>query len=110
MRRSSASAVSGCSPNQYSRTMRASSIGGLLVGLEQLLELLRGLDRGRAELALILLDRVLRGERRLVMHAEAAHRLARGRRGRAERLEHPACHLEARGVGLTHHDVDSQIH
>ena len=51
-------------------------LGGA-VRIEQLLQLLRRLARGRQELHLVFLDRVLRQERALVVLAEAAHHLAR---------------------------------
>src|ERR1700741_4836947 len=110
MRRAIPCESSGCAPNQSPRTARASSIRGLLVSLEQLLELLRGLDRRGAELALVLLDRVLRGEGRLVVLAEAAHALPPRGRGSAERLEPPARHLQARAVSLAHDQRHARIH
>src|SRR5579863_1025755 len=76
----SAAADNRCRPNQKSRTLRASSmllrLRARAVRLEQPLELLGGLARGGEELRLVLLDLVLRGQRLLVVLAEAAHRLA----------------------------------
>jgi len=82
MRRFKPSADSGSLPNQNSRTLRASSMSTRAgsVGLEQPFQLLRGLGRGGEELGLIVLDLVLRGQRRLIVLAEPAHRLAGLRR------------------------------
>src|SRR5579862_6689171 len=102
MRCLSVAALSAARPNQKSRTLRASSmsVGPGPVGLEQLFQLLRGFARGGEELALVILDLILRRERRLIVHAEAPHRLAR-RRGRlTESLQYRASHLQARHVGV----------
>src|SRR5262245_34300582 len=82
----------------------------LAVGLEQRLELARGLLRRDHHLLLVVLDGVLAPQRRLVVLAEDGDAAPGLRRRRAERLQDLNRHLETRDVGLADDVVHTDVH